>query len=292
MPGPRDFWDKLEIVLQPLGGLLTATAVALVGFYGSHMLERKQTAETNARLYSELMSKREESESALRKDMFVSVLSRYLEPSRDDLGARVLNLELLAYNFHESLNLKPLFLELSREMAGTQDPRRGEYLKRVNAVAREITAKQLFALEAHGTSFRRTVDLEALASSPGGIQLESETVVVDGQSFEVGIRAIGVNPNPKLQLLRIRLEVKNLDPDAQQADTRATFEVGFFDFPMIDSTRLASGQRCAVTMTAFAEGVAAELAAICFPPEYASVKDRLYYDEVIKQLQQASEITK
>jgi hypothetical protein len=286
MSKDRDFWDKLQIVLQPVGGLLTALAVAFVGFFGSHMLERRQTADTNARLYSELMSKREESESNLRKDMFVSVLARYLEPNPSGLDARVLNMELLAYNFHESLNLKPLFLQLARELAGTTDARRVEFLRRINAVAKEITAKQLFSLESHGRSFRRTVDFEQLGATPGGLPLEPELITIDGETSEVVLRALGVNPH--LQQVRVRLEVKPGAGATKQADTRATFEVGFFDFPLIDSTRLANGQRCAVTVTAFSE-VAADLAVICFPAEYASIKDRPYYDEVIRQLQAARE---
>jgi len=52
---------------------------------------------------------------------------------------------------------------------------------------------------------------------------------------------------------------------------------------MIDSTRLASGQRCAVMLGAFGEETV-ELITVCFPGEYASLKDRPYYDEVVRQL--------
>jgi hypothetical protein len=65
--------------------------------------------------------------------------------------------------------------------------------------------------------------------------------------------------------------------------TRTEFEVGFFDFPMIDSTHLTNGQRCAVILSAFGQETA-ELTTVCFPGEYASLKDRPYYDEVVDQL--------
>jgi len=74
---PKDFWDKLHIVLAPVGGLLTAFAVATVGILGSQVLERRQSLDTNARLYSELMSRREEAESSLRKDMLVSIIQTF-----------------------------------------------------------------------------------------------------------------------------------------------------------------------------------------------------------------------
>jgi len=34
--------------------------------------------------------------------------------------------------------------------------------------------------------------------------------------------------------------------------------------------------------------MAADLRTVCFPGEYASLKDRPYYDEVIQKLQQAA----
>lgn len=287
-PKRKDLWDKIQILLHPIGGLLTAFAVAYVGMTGSQLLERRQSLDTNARLYSELMSRREEAESSLRKDMFVSIISTFLRPSGDDdIAARVLNLELLAYNFHDSLNLKPLFLELQRQLRSSADPDRSEYLARINRVAREITAKQLFALEGHGESFRRSVDLEALAAAgPAGIALDPESVTIDDQTVEVAVRVLKVNiPD---QQLTVRLKITAADGKVQIPDSRAAFTAGFYDFPVIDNTRLPSGARCAVTLANFSP-VAADLNTVCFPGEFASLKDRPYYDEVIQKLREASE---
>lgn len=287
----KDFWDKIGVMLTPLGGLLTATAVALVGVKGSQVLDRRQAADTNARLYSELMSRREEAESSLRKDMFVSIIQPFLQPQAGDVDTRLLNLELLAYNFHDSLNLKPLFLDLQRRLGVSPQPNHADYLRRLNRVARDITAKQLFSLEGHGQSFRRSVDLQELSSTGRfGIDVEGEAISLDGRSCEVALRILEVDP--RLQQLRVRLEVKSPEGSAARAgagsDTRATFDVGYFDFPMIDNTRLANGLRCAVTLSAFTPE-SADLTTTCFPAEYASLKDRPYYDEVIHKLQQATQ---
>src|SRR5262245_53596396 len=206
---------------------------------GSQVLNRRQALDTNARLYSELMSRREESESSLRKDMFVSIIQSFLEPGSNDLDAKVLNLELLAYNFHESLNLKPLFLDISRRLEGPDVNDRQAYRARLNRVARETTAKQLFALEGHGVSFRRTVDLEELQrQGKSGIALEGESIHVGGQSIVLNLYVLEADPVG--QQLRVRLEVKAPDGVAGSADTRAVFYVGWYDFPMIDNTRLAN----------------------------------------------------
>jgi hypothetical protein len=92
-PPKRDIWEKMGIVLQSSGGLITAVTVALIGFIGSNYLkqrdfretqerERKQITDTNTRVWVELMSKREEAESALRKDMFVSIIQSFLSRFR------------------------------------------------------------------------------------------------------------------------------------------------------------------------------------------------------------------
>lgn len=120
----RDGWDKAAIILQSLGGFVTAAVVAMLGIVGSGYLNEKQKIDTNVRLYTELMSKREEAESALRKDMFTSIIDTFLKPQAPSLDVRVLNLELLAYNFHESLNLKPLFANIDQQIRQSADSRK------------------------------------------------------------------------------------------------------------------------------------------------------------------------
>jgi len=286
-PKRKDFWDKITIVLHPMGGLLTALAVTYVGMKGSRVLDRRQSVDTNARLYSELMSRREEAESSLRKDMFVSIISSFLQPSREDLDGKVLNLELLAYNFHDSLNLKPLFLDIQRRLRKSSDPEKKDFLRRINRVAKETTAKQLFSLQGQGKTFTRSVDLAELAAAGrAGIQLEPETVTVRKTTCQIGLRVISFDKDQE-QLL-VRLEVKAPEGHPEIPDTRATFNVGYFDFPVIDNTRLSNGLRCAVTLTNFSAGVAADVTTVCFPGEYASLKDRPYYDEVIQKLREAN----
>ena len=96
--GPKDFWDRLQIVLSPVGGLLTAIAVASLGIAGSRTLERQQSNEAKLRLYSELMTRREESEATLRKEMFQSIIGSFFDPQTASLDTKLLKMELLAQN--------------------------------------------------------------------------------------------------------------------------------------------------------------------------------------------------
>jgi len=53
--------------------------------------------------------------------MFVSMIQSFLKLGSILLDEKVLNLELLAYNFHGSLNLKPLFLYIDRQIRTPKD---------------------------------------------------------------------------------------------------------------------------------------------------------------------------
>src|SRR5512135_2137725 len=213
----EETWDKLGILLRSGGGLLTAITVAILGFIGSNYLknreiadtasrERMQANETNVRIYTELMSRREEAESALRKDMFVSMIQSFLKPGTTSLDEKVLNLELLSYNFHESLNLKPLFVYIDRQIRVSRDPLRKEYLERVQNVAAEITRKQMLVLEGAGAKFDRIVDLDSLKAMPGGFPLEEGTLTLDGITRNFSVIVQGANRTTRE--LKIRLEIR------------------------------------------------------------------------------------
>ncbi len=302
-PRPRrDGWDKAAIVLQPVGGLLTAVAVAVLGFWTSSWLrdreareatlrERMQTSETNARLYSELISKREESESALRKDMFTSIINSFLGGGAGNLDQKVLNLELLVYNFHESLNLKPLFLHLARQVR--ESPQRAEYLSRLNRVAEEVTKKQMLVIEEGGAAFDASVAGKSLSllGPDGESQLPylARDLVVDGVARNFKLEVLGFDrANEQVDL---RVTVRTAEPTGTETIS-TEFWTGHFDFPMIDNTRLPHDQRLAVVLNNFdaADG-RADLTLVYFPGKYAGLREKPYYDEVLAKLLAASKAT-
>ena len=290
LPKHKDHWDKLQIILQPVGGLLTAAAIALFGFVTSNKLDQRQAIESNTRLYSELMSKREESESALRKDMFVNIISSFLDKGGTDLSGDVLNLELLAYNFHESLNLKPLFLDLKRRIsageAGATTPESkvayAGYSDRLERVAREIARRQMIVLEGAGRKYDSTVDL---SQDPDGISLDPVTLSLDGKDTTLGLDILGVDRENRE--LTVSMNVETPDPELGRQTKSMTFNVSYFDFPMIDNIRLTYGQRAAVVLNNFSDQ-SADITVVLFPGTYASLKERPYYNEVIENVLGAS----
>jgi hypothetical protein len=280
----KDIWDKLDIVFKPLNGLLTALAVGLLGYYTSNLLRQRETRETNERIYTQLMSSREQAESALRKDMFVSIIQSFLRPDSGGLEDRMLNLELLAYNFHESLNLKPLFVHLNKQITASSDPSKAEYFNRLNSVARQITTKEMVLLEQVGRKFSRTVDFDKFRANPGGLELDQETLTLDGTEREFMLSVLEVDPKRR----ELTMEFGVRTPKESPIVRRLTFHVSYFDFPMIDNTRLSRDQRAAVVMNEFGEG-GADLTLVYFPGSYASLKEKVSYDEVVEKLRVLSE---
>jgi hypothetical protein len=286
----KDHWDKVAIVLAPVGGIFTAVAIALFGFITSSKSDQRQALETNTRLYSELMSRREESESALRKDMLVSIIQSFLNPDRADLNNDVLSLELLAYNFHESLNLKPLFIDLMRRIkhaeatAPTPEKKADlvQYQERLENVAREIARKQMIVLEGVGKRFDRTVDLSQDAD---GSSLDHASLSLDSVQTDIDIDIVHVDKENRE--VTVSASIETPDPAQGRQTKVATFTVSFFDFPMIDNLRLARGQRCALVLTNFSDH-SADITGVLFPGAYASLKEKPYYNEVIQSVLSAS----
>jgi hypothetical protein len=295
----RDTWDKISLMLSSGGGLFTAVTVAIIGFFTSSYLKEKELAdtqsrekmqayETNVRIYTELMSKREEAESALRKDMFVSIIQSFLRAGDATTDERVLNLELLSYNFHESLNLKPLFIYLERKIQASKDSKAQEYLSRLYHVAGEISRKQMLVLESAGQKADLLVDLGALKTIRGGLPLESAKLTLDSvtRSFQLVL----LEANAAKKEMKFRLEIRTGADSTGSPETSTTeFSVGVFDFPMIDNTRLSQDQRCAVVLNAF-EGDMADITLAYFPGSYASLKEKPYYSEVVRNLMRTNQM--
>ena len=71
--GSRFSWviDLLKVLALPLVTLV-------LGYWFNSSLNERQQIDNNVRLYAEMMGRREESDSNLRKDMFNSILNTFM----------------------------------------------------------------------------------------------------------------------------------------------------------------------------------------------------------------------
>lgn len=294
----RDKWDKLNILMQPIGGLITAITITLVSYFGSVYLNNKQNNESKNRLYTELMSSREQAESDLRKDMFNSILTTILKNS-GTLDENILQLELLAYNFHESLNLMPLFDYLNRKIVLEKNPEsRKEYRKRLYKVARNVASKQVSSLEGVvlKEDFHIIFGSDSIKYRQGSLpELTIDTTfskvfcdtVKSGKAYDVYKRMVflkisGCNIDEKS--VNMRLDIETSVNEKSIPMVTQEFTIDYFQFPMIDNTRLSNDMRCAVVMTNFDFPMVIDLTILYFPGSHSSLKEKPYYDDVMKKL--------
>jgi len=284
----RDRWDKIDILLKPMGGLFTGIALATVGYFTTDMLEQQQAEETNRRLYAEIMSSREKSDSDLRKEMFNSIIKAFLDPDDKSLQKKVLALELLAYNFHDVIDISPLFKYVAKSIEEDTSSDKASLMKKLERVAQEVIDKQLAALGEAGMLVPLSLRFDEVRKRGQAFEEKLYPIRADapGSSEKRYIFLEALRIYPKAREIKLRLEsggIKSrLNPEID-----VIFKVGFFDFPMIDNTRLSHSQRIAVALRRWTD-YGAELALVYFPGSRASLKEKLYYDEVVEQLQRTN----
>lgn len=298
--------DLLKAVAMPLAALI-------LGFLFNYSLSKSQARDSDMRLYTEMMGRREQADSDLRKDMFRAVLEKFMSSDpkmlgKDRLDQQILELELLAYNFHESLDIGPLFKSINKQIdkqeAQESTPDR-EMRDRLEDLALEVKGQQLSALT--GKYADMDVDLPTMDKPQGNPMsgpLRRHTETLDGpeRSFCLSLDSGDHKKRYRLfklsfsryKVLKKEIEVslrvsqplsndKCEDFDPLKTEVTPKFWVGLFAFPMIDNTRLSNGERCAVTLGDITpEELPVRLS--YFPESRASLKDKPYYDEVIRQM--------
>jgi hypothetical protein len=328
----KDRWEKADIILRPVGALITALTIAFVSYAASNYLSKNQEKEAKTKLYTELMTKREDSESALRKDMFNSIMNNILKDKESvSLDEKILQLELLTYNFHESLNLMPLFEYLSRRInEETKDPAvRKAYKYRLVKMSRAIISKQLSSLEAVSKpipftfqdtlftykkstaylkdgAYREQIDdlIEQNSAALNGREnfcTFSDSVFnkkkFDSLQHVIRIKILEYDTGNTAVRVRLTIQTRYPGQPAIPEITRQTeFIVNYFEFPMIDNTRLENDMRLAVVLNSMGSETGMnksglpvktnriELKVIYFPGSRSSLKEKPYFDDIVSKL--------
>jgi hypothetical protein len=264
-----------------------------------------------------LLSKREDAESGLRKDMFNAILSGFFNkehPEDVDLSKRILKLEMLALNFGDSLSLGPLFGELSRDIEKKYSGHTHWKLdaapdqNRLRSLARRVASSQVASISQRGVTITIDIPLSELQTKgplddpkdwlyswPDDLgPLQGDTtninyIQMDGKTYRVAMHFRDVDPLHKS--LEAGLSIDSLDaPNPESAQTEISFNLNYFNFPLIDNTRLPNNHRFAVVLEKF-DDTQLRVKGILFSGMYASQRDKPFLNEAIQQLnkQQAKE---
>ena len=304
--GRKDIWDKVDVVVKGLIPAVLAMA--------TYLLNQRQAESAHNQFYAQLMGQREAADSTMRKDMFRSILETFVDRGKTPRDPRqaVVNLEILAYNFHDALDLTPLFKHVRQDMV---DANYAPGLARVERMSGEVITKQLDSLKEMDKRNLADADvnLDRISHEVGGTNkrddapaflsvikercvtltehgagrhriLDLEVYQVDRENREVEVRltvsgpAAGPCADGKPSAVKVRTEA-----DAQ-------FRVSLFDFPMVDNLRLDNDDRLAVVLTRFQdsgtgdEHPQATMQVVYFPGSRASLKEKPYYEKIMEDL--------
>jgi hypothetical protein len=334
-PGERkkDRWEKADIILRPVGALITALTIAYVSYAASNYLSRNQEKDAKTKLYTELMTRREDSESALRKDMFNSIMNNILKDKASvSLDEKILQLELLTYNFHESLNLMPLFEYLNRcnNQEKTDPALRQAYKSRLIKMSKATISKQIATLEAvakpvtltfedtlytyknsgeyrTNSDFRDRIDelYERNSTALNGSEpfCTYADSVFNGKTYDSLQQVIRIkilDYDTTEASVKVRLTIQSIYPGkntTSEMPRQTEFIVNYFEFPMIDNTRLKNDMRLAVVLNSMVsesrmndsgkvvgKSTRIELKVIYFPGSRSSLKEKPYFDDIVSKL--------
>jgi hypothetical protein len=268
--------------------ILTVLAIPLALAYLSHRYEattaKNQAADARLRLYTELLTSREQADSGLRKDMFGKVLDTFMTKRDGDVEQQLVELELLAANFQDSLNLSPLFRQLRRQINLQAPKEKADLMDRLETVANDVKARQIEALELVGAKMDGTVNFAQLSAGINAPVVDKELSFSDPGSDA------GAGGSSGLHRRHFHVEVLEWDKDQHRllvqvhdGSKQWVIAVDPFDFPLVDYTRISNTERFTVAMTSYSDEYA-QLKFLYFPSSRSGVSDKPYIDQVLASL--------
>ena len=334
-----EWWAKTDKVIKIISPILIPLVLAIIGIWGQRTITQISVQEQNSRLYTELLSRREEAESSLRKDMFKEVMSGFFteikaedksrekvpegdeeykgDDIKDKLSKKILKLEILALNFGDSLSIGPLFSELSSDIEQVLMANRdaiddwetvaAPYQKRLRSLAKRVASRQMSTISAGSDSpdkyeFKITVntdhvrmpdqdeDEDGVAEKEfywsSMVEIEEDMLKLDDVTrfFEITLS------NADLENYTISVNMKILEIPKDKSSTgipiivaNRNFNMDFFNFPLIDNTRLSHNHRFALIIEDF-DHKTIDLKGVLFPGVFASQRDKPFLNEAINEL--------
>jgi hypothetical protein len=313
-PPPRPRPRILEF-LEVLAKLLGASAVLVVALFANSLQSRLTGVS--------IQSQREQAESQLRASMFNSLIAPIAGPLTGDkpmpADREVVLTELLALNFNENFEMKPLMEHSIKRLAAekTLNPKEGvDPREALWSIARRIAERQKASIgrewsasESTKSSFRMPWSSAADTSSAGCrvyyLNLDARTErhgepvtadtdceasaafgdIVDLKSPDGNytLRMVAVHPDWSDQTIRVSTQPFISEQGSPKpTDTQYNFNLTWLDMPLTDNTLLPDGNRYATYMRSFYNDFqTVSVTIMWFPKGYFTPRERpLNYNEV------------
>ncbi|MDX2507824.1 MAG: hypothetical protein QNL62_25565 [Gammaproteobacteria bacterium] len=225
----KDIWDIIDIFLK---GVLAVVVSGALTYYSINADDRaaaiqkaenrraaasqkaeNERAEQNrkAQTLIQMVNARESAESDLRAKMFQTLMQHYF--SRDDIESQIVVLELIGLNFRDSMQIKPMFEQLDRQLRREDDSKTERLRELLRDAASAIIKDQL-------RQIKRAKD---------GYVCRSPTL----DEGEPWTPPDDCNFSRKLTLSKVAKDYVEITPPGADAEP---FTVTYYDMPMVDFT--------------------------------------------------------
>jgi hypothetical protein len=201
--------------------------------------------------------------------------------------------ELLALNFHEHFEFKPLIEHVYERLAEPDTgmtPEQADRARRsLESIGRRVTARQLAQLVESGAYMINITVSDSISSQ------QRKSTRIDWRYAQYDELLIITSPTKKCS---VSLVVRKEDPDSNKStvkvefntteesrpSTNSVFDLTAFDFPYTDNTRLSDGSRFAVVLDAIDRNGWVQLKFVWFPKGWHGPRERPLDDKEFKRI--------
>lgn len=151
-------WPWFKELIEVLAKIAVPVVVVYVGWHVQQGLTTSQ-----------LLNQREQSDTTIRAELFKALSDKVFRDPSGKLGAdqRAVFAELLALNFHQHIELKPLMLDVDQQL---YDERKSADISALRSVARRIRDRQVQLLTRTPTQSPRPIQRDTpVAVTPGTV---------------------------------------------------------------------------------------------------------------------------
>jgi hypothetical protein len=285
-------------VLDALAKLVGASAL-VAGAYIANSYQSRMTGTT-------LLSQREMAESQLRASMFTSLIQPVAGFEKDRmirLDREGLLVELLALNFHEHFEVKPLMESIDARLAsqrqdGMTPGEIQEARNSLRSIARRVTAQELASVIREQAASASSRDgctnyiLSVGGKSPVDGSCEwsgafEEPVTIYSPDRRWSLVALATHPDWDNETFEVSISAmtnpeKNGGRNYRSLEYK--FKLSWFNFPLTDNTLLPDGNRFAVTLQTVNKMDTARLEIVWFPKDYVTPRERPLNNEQYLEL--------
>ena len=278
-------WCSFENLKWVLAILAIPITLTILNLQYQAAQTARQAAEARLRLYTEILTKSTEADANLRKSVFDRAFETYLKEGKT-VDKRISALELLTLNSNDSVDLSPIFGELSREIQmAAQKANRAILMRRLERLSSKVKDRQIELLARIGDKVDVTFDtkvLSAAANKAFAINRDLSFTDPDDPDKRIQTRRFVVYPLEHDQdNRRVFFSVAFSQPSSKPESI--SFWADWYNFPLTNFSTSSKSERFALVVRRY-EPPYLFLTLIYFPISSSAVKDKPFINDFLSGL--------